>query len=50
MSVAHDPKRSVLTALGANTMIAVAKVVAGVVSGSSAMLAEALHSVADTGN
>jgi len=45
-----DPRRSVFAALAANAGIAVAKFVAAVVSGSSAMLAEALHSVADTGN
>ena len=50
MSGGHDPKRSVLAALGANTAIAVAKLAAGLVSGSSAMLAEAAHSLADTGN
>ena len=50
MSGGHDPKRSVLAALAANSAIAVAKFVAGAISGSSAMLAEALHSLADTGN
>ena len=37
-------------ALAANASIAVAKLVAGLISGSSAMLAEAAHSVADTMN
>ena len=46
----QNPRRSVLAALAANTAIAIAKAVAAVISGSSAMLAEALHSVADTGN
>ena len=47
----HDsPKKSVYMALFANSAIAVAKAAAAVVSGSSAMLAEALHSFADTGN
>ncbi|MFE1269328.1 cation diffusion facilitator family transporter [Streptomyces sp. NPDC058758] len=39
---------TVLVAAGANLGIAVAKAVAGVISGSSAMLSEAAHSVADT--
>ena len=43
-------RRTVLVALAANASIAVAKLVAGLVSGSSAMLAEAAHSVADTMN
>lgn len=37
-------------ALGANAAIAVAKFLAGIASGSSAMLSEAAHSVADTTN
>jgi cation diffusion facilitator family transporter len=43
-------RRTVIIALGANASIAVAKLVAGVASGSSAMLAEAAHSIADTMN
>ena len=46
----QDPRRSVLAALMANSAIAIAKFAAALISGSSAMLAEALHSVADTGN
>src|SRR4051812_47599370 len=45
-----DPRRSVLAALLANTAIAIAKFAAAAISGSSAMMAEALHSTADTGN
>ncbi len=41
---------TVLTALAANLGIAIAKITAGVLSGSSAMLAEGAHSVADTTN
>ena len=39
---------TVLVALGANLAIAVLKLVAGVLTGSAAMLAEAGHSIADT--
>jgi cation diffusion facilitator family transporter len=39
---------TVLVALGANFLVAVLKLVAGVITGSAAMLAEAAHSVADT--
>jgi cation diffusion facilitator family transporter len=42
--------RAVLFALGGNLMIAVIKYVVSVISGSSAMLAEAIHSFADTTN
>src|SRR3954469_4764199 len=46
----HDARRSVLAALAANSAIAIAKFAAALISGSSSMLAEAFHSVADTGN
>ena len=42
--------RAVMTALGANFGIAVAKFVAAAITGSASMLAEAVHSVADSGN
>jgi cation diffusion facilitator family transporter len=42
--------RAVLYALGANTGILIAKGAAAAVTGSSAMLAEAIHSAADCGN
>ena len=43
-------RRTVMIALVANAIIAVAKLAAGVMTGSSAMLAEAAHSIADTVN
>jgi cation diffusion facilitator family transporter len=43
-------RRTVYVALGANAAIAVAKFAGGLASGSSAMLSEAAHSVADTTN
>jgi cation diffusion facilitator family transporter len=46
----QDSRRSVLAALSANAAIAVTKLVAAAVSGSTAMLAEGIHSIADTGN
>ena len=48
--MASESKITVLVALAANLLIAVAKLVGGLVSGSSSMLAEAAHSVADTIN
>jgi cation diffusion facilitator family transporter len=42
--------RAILAALGANAGIAVAKFVGFAVTGSASMLAEAVHSVADTSN
>jgi cation diffusion facilitator family transporter len=42
--------RAVITALGANIGIAVAKFVAAAITGSASMLAEGVHSVADSGN
>ena len=48
--MASESKRTVLVAFFANLAIAVAKLVAGVISGSSSMMAEAAHSFADTLN
>ena len=45
-----DSTTTIVFALGANALIAVAKGTAAWVTGSSAMLAEAVHSVADCGN
>src|SRR3990170_7277888 len=46
----RESARTVLVAGTANLLIAVAKLVAGLASGSSAMLAEAAHSIGDTLN
>ncbi|MCW2689362.1 MAG: cation transporter [Mycobacterium sp.] len=45
-----ESTRTVLVALGANFAVAMAKTVAGVLTGSASMVAEAAHSWADTGN
>ena len=45
-----DSLKSILFALFANSSIAVAKGIAAAITGSGAMLAEAIHSVADSGN
>lgn len=47
---APDSLKSILFAFFANTAIAVAKGIAAVYTGSGAMLAETIHSVADAGN
>ncbi|HEY6820909.1 MAG TPA: cation diffusion facilitator family transporter [Burkholderiales bacterium] len=47
---APDSLRTILYALGANLAIAAAKTAAAIATGSSAMLAEAIHSYADAGN
>src|SRR2546428_13354423 len=50
MSARADSVRSILYALGANLAIAAAKTAAAIATGSSSMLAEAIHSCADSGN
>ena len=48
--MATETKGTVLVALGANLLIALAKAAGGAVTGSSALLSEAAHSFADTFN
>jgi len=45
-----DSARTILIALAANVVIAIAKLVAGLISGSTALLAESAHSLADASN
>lgn len=50
MSASSDSMKSILFALGANFAIALSKTAGAVFTGSSSMLAEAIHSYADCGN
>ncbi len=50
MSAGADSLKSILFALGANFLIAIAKTAGAVFTGSSSMLAEAIHSYADCSN
>ena len=50
MSAQADSLRSIFFALGANLAIALSKTAGAVYTGSSSMLAEAIHSFADCGN
>jgi cation diffusion facilitator family transporter len=50
MSAGADSLKSILFALGANFLIAVAKTAGAAFTGSSSMLAEAIHSYADCAN
>jgi cation diffusion facilitator family transporter len=49
-SASDGTMRSVLVALAANTAIATAKGIAAAITGSSALVAETLHTIADAGN
>src|SRR5437763_11223660 len=46
----NESARTILIALAANVVIAIAKLVAGLISGSTALLAESAHSLADASN
>lgn len=48
--MAGSSKKAVIAALIGNGLIAISKFAAGTYTGSSAMISEAIHSVADTGN
>lgn len=50
MSGHANPLRAILLALGANFAIFVTKLFAAIITGSGAMMAEAVHSLADCGN
>ena len=49
-SAGGESTRTVLIAFGANVLVAIAKSIAAVISGSASMVAESAHSWADTGN
>ncbi|MBC8433550.1 MAG: cation diffusion facilitator family transporter [Desulfobacterales bacterium] len=50
MSQGADSVKSIFFALGANSAIAISKLVAAAITGSGSMMAESVHSMADCGN
>src|SRR5262245_22979579 len=46
----HESRRVVVAALAGNALVAATKLAAALITGSSAMLSEAVHTAADTGN
>ena len=50
MSHGANPLKSIIFALSANLTIAVSKLIAAAVTGSGSMMAESIHSLADSGN
>jgi cation diffusion facilitator family transporter len=50
LGVASETKKTVLVAMAANLVLAVTKLAGGLIGGSSGLLAEAAHSLADTMN
>src|SRR5262245_16095246 len=46
----HESKRVVIAALVGNVLVAATKLAAALITGSSAMLSESVHTLADTGN
>ena len=50
MATQGESKTAVFAAIAANLIIAIIKFIAAALSGSSAMIAEGIHSLVDTGN